>query len=416
MTSHTGCPATAQHQTATRPVETPLSTTPPPIYDADLFSAAAIRDAYDHYRRLRQMGPIVWSSAHGVFVASRYAEVRHILDDDTTFRSRTGITHVRLASFTGNGTTLTSDGERHAHRRKLVTKHLTPRSLIPRREEISAVADALVETAVERGEIDGVDDLALPMPLTIVPDLVGWPDRGRDKLLQRGIAGFDYAGPPNRLFLASLPHVIAMRLYVSSVVRRGQVRPGGAAAELVAAMKAGQLSRGEVSGMLIDLLAPSIDTTASIIAAALQLFADHPDQWELLRQDRTLLPGAINEIVRLASPLRTFTRRVHSDTVLAGHLLPAGSKIMVIYASANRDELVWDEPDAFDITRDATGHLGFGYGVHSCAGQGLGRMETTAVLSALLDRVQRIERRGHGERATNNIIYRWEKLPLRLIT
>ncbi|WP_261771362.1 cytochrome P450 [Rhodococcoides corynebacterioides] len=205
-----------------------------------------------------------------------------------------------------------------------------------------------------------------------------------------------------------------MRFYVDRIVRRRDVEPGGAADVVVEAFEAGKVSRSECASMLIDLLNPSIDTTASIIAAALQLFADHPDQWARLRDDRSLLSNAVHEIVRMASPLRAFARRAERDAVVGGTRIGAGSRLLVLFASANRDERFWTEPDAFDITRDARSHVGFGYGAHSCAGQGLGRLETTAVLDALLDRVTFIERRGEGERAVNNVIHRWHKLPLRL--
>lgn len=166
---------------------------------------------------------------------------------------------------------------------------------------------------------------------------------------------------------------------------------------------------------LVDYLAPSIDTTLSAIASALYLFAQHPDQWEALRADRGLLSNAINEVVRLESPLRAFGRQLARDTSIAGTDLPAGSRVLVMYASANRDESTWDDPTTFDITRDASHQLGFGHGTHGCAGQGLARLEIRAVLGHLLDRVERIRLAGEPVWAVNNIIHRLEHLPLELI-
>ncbi|MBY6364618.1 cytochrome P450 [Rhodococcus corynebacterioides] len=387
----------------------------PATYTENLFSPAAIADAHRHYRVLRSLGPVAWSSKHKVFVVSRYREARAVLADDAMFRSDDGIALTALARFAGRHTTLLGDGTEHDRRRKLVASHLTPRALRPTRSTVAAVAESIVERAVARRDIDGVEDIALEMPLTIVPDLVGWPDGAREKLLPWGVAGFDFAGPVNRLYVKSLPGMISMRRYVGGVIRRRDVRPGSAADNLIAALDRGEISRAECASMLIDLLAPSIDTTASVIAAALQLFADHPDQWATLRADRTLMSNAVNEVVRLASPLRVFARRVVADTVIGGVSVPAGARLLVFYAAANRDETVWPDPDRFDITRDAAAHLGFGHGVHSCAGQGLGRLETSCVLDALLDTVDHIERRGPGARASNNIIARWESLPLRLV-
>jgi cytochrome P450 len=133
---------------------------------------------------------------------------------------------------------------------------------------------------------------------------------------------------------------------------------------------------------MVDYLVPSLDTTISAIASALHLFATHPEQWRLLKADPSLIPNAVNEVVRYEAPLRAFSRKVARDTELAGTVIPKGARVLVIYASANRDRLAWDDPDTFDIRRDAARQLGFGHGAHGCAGQGLARLETAAMLRA----------------------------------
>ena len=167
---------------------------------------------------------------------------------------------------------------------------------------------------------------------------------------------------------------------------------------------------------MIDYLAPSLDTTISGIASALALFASHPDQWDTLRAEPSLLPNAINEVLRHESPLRAFTRKLLQPTEIAGIDIPAGSRVLVLYASANRDEQEWTDPDVFDIRRNATRHLGFGHGTHACAGQGLARLEMQAMLAALMQQVSRIELAGEPTWALNNIIRCYERLPLRLIS
>ena len=153
----------------------------------------------------------------------------------------------------------------------------------------------------------------------------------------------------------------------------------------------------------------------SAISSALYLFATHPQQWRMLKDDRSLLNNAVNEVVRYEAPVRAFARHASRDTEIAGVRIPAGARVLVMYASANRDEREWDDPDTFDIRRDANRHLGFGQGAHACAGQGLARLETSAMLQALLDRVDRIELAGEPTWALNNIIRRHERLPLELI-
>jgi len=166
---------------------------------------------------------------------------------------------------------------------------------------------------------------------------------------------------------------------------------------------------------MVDYIAPSLDTTISAISNALYLFGSHPEQWQLLREDPTLIPNAINEVIRYESPLRAFSRKARQGCQIASAHIPAGARVLVVYASANRDEREWTDPATFDIQRDATRQLGFGQGAHACAGQGLARLEITAMLRALTERVERIEPTGPPTWAVNNIIRRHRRLPLKLI-
>lgn len=185
--------------------------------------------------------------------------------------------------------------------------------------------------------------------------------------------------------------------------------------ELLTAADAGKLSHAECAPLMIDYIAPSLDTTISAISSALHLFATHPQQWQLLKDEPTLIPNAVNEVIRFESPLRAFARHTRCETEVAGVQIPEGARVLVIYASANRDEREWDNPETFDIRRDANRHLGFGQGAHACAGQSLARLETSAMLRALVDRVDRIEPTAEPTWAINNIIRRHEHLPLKLI-
>jgi cytochrome P450 len=166
---------------------------------------------------------------------------------------------------------------------------------------------------------------------------------------------------------------------------------------------------------MVDYVAPSLDTTISAISSALQLFAVFPEQWEMVRKDRDLIPNAVNEVIRFESPVRAFSRKALRESIIGDVTIKAGSRVLVLYASANRDEREWDRPDVFDVRRDATRQLGFGHGAHACAGQGLARMETEAMLAALAERVDRIELTSSPTWAINNIIRRHERLPLKLI-
>jgi cytochrome P450 len=135
----------------------------------------------------------------------------------------------------------------------------------------------------------------------------------------------------------------------------------------------------------------------------------------MVKDNRDLIPNAVNEVIRYESPVRAFSRKACRASTIGDVTIPAGSRVLVIYASANRDEREWEQPDVFDVRRDATRQLGFGHGAHACAGQGLARMETEAMLRALAERVDRIELTSPPTWVINNIIRRHERLPLKLI-
>ena len=386
-----------------------------PVYRPDIYRNAAIVDPYPHYARLRELGPVVWLPRQRVYALPRYAESKAVLRDDKTFLSGHGVALNPLANRLSNGTTLNSDGAEHDQRRKLVAHRLLPRALRAISDGVDAQAASVVDAALERGEVDGVADVASALPLAVVPDLVGWPRDQRGDLLAWGGATFDILGPLNGQALKALPGSVQMLRFAHRVVRRRTMLAGSLGHDVLVAADEGKVSRQECAALMIDYIAPSLDTTISAISNALHLFATHPEQWQALRNDPTLIPNAVNEVLRYESPLRAFARLTRHRTELGGTAIPAGARVLVMYASANRDELEWQRPDVFDISREATRQLGFGHGTHACAGQGLARLETHAMLSALAERVDRIELTGTPTWAINNIIRRHEHLPLKLI-
>ncbi|MGJ6125523.1 cytochrome P450 [Mycolicibacterium sp. Y3] len=383
-------------------------------YAADLYSTDAILDPHPHYEKLRRLGPVVWLDRHKCFALPRYPECKATLRDDEQFLSREGVSLNSLSNKLSHGTTLASDGDEHADRRKLVAHRLLPRALRAIGDTVEEQANTVVEEAVRRRDVDGVE-LASALPLAIVPDLVGWPRDQREHLIEWGGATFDILGPLNWQAVKAMPRALQMLRFARRVVRQRNVLPGSIVDELLTAADAGVLDHSACPALMIDYIAPSLDTTISAISNALYLLGTHPEQWRLLKDDPDLIPAAVNEIVRYESPLRAFARRVRQDGEIAGTTLPSGSRVLVLYASANRDEDAWDDPATFDIRRDAGRHVGFGNGAHACAGQGLARLETVAILRALVQHVDRIEVTGRPVWAVNNIIRRHSHLPIRLV-
>lgn len=386
-----------------------------PSYRPDIYASDAIVDPYPHYARLRELGPMVWLPKQRVYALSRFAECKAVLRDDKTFVSGGAVALNPISNRLSRGTTLGSDGAEHNRRRKLVAHRMLPRALGAISANVTEQAEQVVDAAVVKGDVDGVTDLATALPLAVVPDLVGWPRDQRDHLLAWAGATFDVLGPLNGHWLKSSRSSVQMLRFARRVVRRRSVIEGSLGHDVLTAADEGKLLHRECPPLMVDYIAPSLDTTISAISSALHLFATFPEQWDILKDDRSLIPNAVNEVIRYESPLRGFARKAVREAAIGGVAIPAGARVLVLYASANRDEREWDRADVFDIRRDAGRQLGFGHGAHACAGQGLARLETEAMLRALAERVDRIELTSSPTWAINNIIRRHERLPLKLI-
>lgn len=222
-------------------------------------------------------------------------------------------------------------------------------------------------------------------------------------------ANFNCFGPMNARTEKSLPVLQDAIAYSTDPTLRQRVRPGGWAARLYEAADAGEIPQEQAGIMLNDYWAPSLDTTIMAIGSAIRLFAEHPDQWDLVRADPRLISHAINEVVRLESPLQMFSRLLTDDYEMDGETLPKGSRVVVIFASANRDGRKWDNPERFDILRKPSDHLAFGWGEHQCMGMPLARLEMRALLTALASRVRRFEISAM-EPLMNNVLHGPRKL------
>jgi cytochrome P450 len=310
----------------------------------------------------------------------------------------------------GLGTTLMSDGEQHQRLRSVILRPLTPKALAQLRPKAQALADRLADQLVTLGVFDAVPDLAEVLPSTWVPELLGWPDDARERLIDWGGANFDALGPPNARADAAGAGLMEMANYASHLAQTTLPEGSMAAGILVAAAR-GELDQAQCPLAIIDYLAPSLDTTISALGNAIWLFATHPHQWELLRRDHDRVKHAFNEVLRMETPISSFTRVTTQPIEIDGVEVPAGARVMVSYASANRDERHWDDADVFDIARNSAGQIAFGYGDHACAGMGLARLEGAAVLGALVERVERFELTAPPVRKLNNLIRSFASLP-----
>lgn len=374
-----------------------------PHSDLDVFADAALLDPWAGYRELRDQGPLAFLDRYGMHAATRYSTVSHILRTPEVFISGEGVTMNDESNQMLRGNTLCSDGEAHATSRRVVVRPLTPKALRPLEEEIRTEAGELVDQLIARGRFDAVTDLAQYLPVTIVSNLVGLPEEGRERMLLWASESFNSAGPLNERALNSFPVLGEMVEYAITQAVPGKLKPGSWAEAVFLAADRGEVAKDRCPIMMMDYMGPSLDTTIFAISSAVWLFAQYPDQWDLIRQDPKLIPSAINEVLRMESPLQCFSRKAAVDTEIDGAMLPAESRVIVYYGAANRDERKYPEPDRFDVTRNPTDHVGFGAGPHACVGMNLARLEMRALFEELAAKVKRFEIQSET-RALNNVL------------
>ncbi|HEU5472960.1 MAG TPA: cytochrome P450 [Actinophytocola sp.] len=385
-----------------------------PRTDIDLYTEAAIRSPYENYRLLRDLGPAVWLERNDVWAVARYRDVHAALQDPETFSSASGVALNDQTNERMRATTVSTDPPEHEQFRTLINRPLTPKALRAHQELFHRRADELVEKLLGAGTFDVVTDFAQVLPLSVVSDLLGWPVEGRSEFLSWSCAIFNLSGPMNERSIADLPALKAMQEYTREVIDSGRLRPGSCGADLLAAAEAERIDKNQIPSLIGAYLAPSIDTTVAMLSSALWLLGRDPSLWQAIRRDHSLIPNALNEVMRYESPVRGYTRLVTREYELDGTTLPAGSRVFLLLGAANRDERRWAEPDVFDIRRpDAKHHIAFGHGIHSCIGQGLVRLEGTALFTALAKRVRRIEV-GEPTWGVNNVVRSLASLPVAL--
>ncbi len=371
----------------------------------DLYSDELLNDPYEVYDELRSQGAAVWMEAHQAYVLPRYDGCREALRTWKVFSSAHGVMmNDPINQALGGRVMLCTDGEQHARQRVVVAAPLTLKALTDVRSYIESEAVALVDRVVAGETFDAAGEFAHHLPVTIVGSLVGVPEAGRDRLVEWASAAFNTIGPINQRTIASFPLIEEMNAFVEQECTREKVTPGSWSAGLWDAADRGDLAAHEPQIQINNYLGPALDTTIHSTTNMIWLFARHPDQWALLRRRPELVPDAINEVLRIESVIQGFSRFTTENYELDGIPIPAGSRTLVLYGSANRDDRHFADPTRFDIERfNAGDHLSLGHGSHACPGGHLARMEMRALLEALLPKVERFELI-ESSRAINNVI------------
>ncbi len=397
--------------TATVPTAAPTS-------DADPFCHDVLEDPLPLHAELREAGPVVHLARHDVYALARYAEVHAALVDWQQFQSSAG---VGLSNFRYEepwrppSLLLEADPPRHDAPRRVLQKVLGPRALRRLHDGWAADAEALVDEVLAGGTaFDAVQALASTFPLRVFPDAVGIPQGGRENLLPYGDHAFNAFGPANDLVAKGAPRVGELSAWVNARCQRDVLSPVGFGADIWAASDRGDITPEQAPLVVRSLLTAGVDTTVHGISAVLYAFATNPGQWERLRREPSLARVAFDEAVRWESPVQTFFRTATTDVRVGDVVIPEGRKILMFLAAANRDPRRWADPDSFDLSRDPSGHVGFGMGIHQCVGQHVARLEAVAILTALARRVRTLELDGPTVRHHNNTLRAWESIPVRV--
>lgn len=387
-----------------------FASTSAPALDLNLYADAVLRDSREAFARIREAGPVVWLPRHRMYAVGRFDDVRAVLRNDDAFVSGKGVAANRATNLLARGTTLFSDSETHATRRHVLKRSLGAKALIAIEGRVDEQARVVVERLSRGGEFEGVRDFASHLPLSIVAQLVGVRADG-NQLLKWASASFDSLGPLNRRGMSAAAAGLSLLLYTQRL-KAERVAPDSWAASVFEARDRGELTTREAKALVIDFVAPALDTTILASTHLLWALAQTPGVWAEIREDPSLIPAAVVENVRVSSPIRGFTRRVARDHEIGGVALPAGSRIVALFGAANLDETHFPDPERFDLRRNHKGQLGWGNGAHTCIGLHLSKLEMQALLRAMVPQVGEIHV-GQPRRLLNNTLQGITHLPCR---
>lgn len=397
----------------------------------DLGNPDTYRDGFPHelFAHLRREDPVAWSEepatsdfegGPGFWAVTRHADIVAAGRRPDIFSSHVGGTFVRDMRQhelrMAQTAMLNMDPPEHSALRRIVSKAFTPRIVQGMYDSIAAHARSVVDALGDGGELDLVRNVSAEMPLLVLADILGIVPEHRSLLYDwtnRMVGSDDPAAGDQQTYVSAFAEMFA---YAAELTKEKRVRPTEDVWSLVvnAEVDGQRLTDGELDRFFQLLVIAGNETTRNLINGTILTLSQHPEQWELLRSDPTLLPGAIEEVLRFHSPVMCFRRTATQDTELGGRWIRAGQKVVMYYASANRDEAVFDDPDRFDITRRDNPHLAFGSGPHFCLGNAVARLEARVLLATLFERFPSIEVTGPPARLRANFINGISELPVRL--
>ena len=361
-------------------------------------------------------GPGFWS-------ITRYADVLEVSRRAETFSSARGGVNIidqppEFSEFFGS--MIAMDDPRHARLRSIVSRGFTPKALARLQDDVERRAGALIDAVVDKGECDFVRDIAAPLPLGIICDMMGIPESQTQFVFEQtniilGLGDPEYVAPGTNPLIAALNSGKALTELMNELGAERRKRPKeDLTSQLLNAQIDGEtLTDQEIASFFVLLVVAGNETTRNAISHGMKALCDHPDERRRWADDfEGVAPTAIEEIVRWSSPVMHFRRSVTRDCALAGQPLRAGEKVVMWYGSGNRDESVFADPFRFDVLRRPNEHVGFGGpGPHHCLGANLARREMRVMFREILTRLPDLEITGPPERLRSNFIHGIKRMP-----
>lgn len=395
---------------------------PADIVEFDPFSEVFFNDPFNTYRHLRDEAPVYHNEKYGFWALSRYEDVEPALKDFETYSSARGITlDMYLADPDPNQIPMIimMDPPEHTVMRKLVNKVFTPRAVQALEPMIRAKITEVANT-LDPAAFDVVEDFGAVFPVEVITTMLGVPPEHRQQLRVWSDKGLQREPGEFRPSPESVEAFTAGAMFYSDLVQRRRTEPQddmiSRLTQVDVAYDDGvaKLSDVQIAGFALMLGGAGAETVVKLIGNAAVTFAEHQSVWQRLRTDRSKIPFAVEELLRYEAPTQYQLRYTTRDVTLHGTTIPAGSVVMLINASATRDERAFLNADLFDIDRTPSGHnLSFGYGIHSCLGAALARMEARIALDMMLDLMPeyRVDRAGLRRVAMANVAG-WANVPI----
>ena len=397
-----------------------------PNLNLDIFAPDALADPYPVYYRLQLEAPRLWHEGRGHWIFTRHADVAALLAHPSVGAEKFNIEWLSAPVLEEFGPLyrmlarqmLFMDPPKQTRLRTLAAKAFTPRVIEGIRTQIQGWTDTFLDAAPQGRPLDIIRDLAYPLPATIIAELLGVPPEDRDRFKKGSddFAGFlgTFSGDVADL-RPFLPSIYWLMDYLQEIVDRTRAHPGNnLLSALIAVEEQGdKLTKDELIANCLLLLAAGHETTTNLIGNGMYALLSHSPLADTLRQDPSLLPVAVEELLRYDSPVQWTTRYANEPILLGDTRIEAGQFIMLGLGAANRDPAQFADPNRLDIARQQGRHLAFGYGVHYCLGSALARMEGQIAMGTLLRRFPTLRLTGEPLHRRPNIVFRaLESLPV----